>query len=44
MTFEQFALVWPMIAIPAVAATVILLTWLLERREDTAGRPSRAPQ
>jgi hypothetical protein len=34
MTFQQFAFIWPMIAIPLVAATVILLTRLLERREQ----------
>ena len=34
MTFEQFALVWPMIALPLVAVAVIMLTRLLERREE----------
>jgi hypothetical protein len=34
MTFEQFALVWPMIAIPMVAAMAIFLTWVLDRREQ----------
>jgi hypothetical protein len=34
MTFEQFAFVWPMIAIPLVVITVILLTRLLEAREE----------
>jgi hypothetical protein len=34
MTFEQFAFVWPMIAIPLVVVTVILLTGWLDRREE----------
>jgi len=34
MTFEQFAFVWPLIAIPLVAVTTLLLTRLLERREE----------
>lgn len=34
MTFEQFALVWPMIAIPLVAAAAVGLTFMLERREE----------
>jgi hypothetical protein len=34
MTFEHFALVWPMIAIPLVAVTVVMVTRLLERREE----------
>lgn len=34
MTFEHFALIWPLIAIPLVAATVILLTRVLEWREQ----------
>jgi hypothetical protein len=33
MTFEQFALVWPMIAIPLVAVTIVVVTGWLERRE-----------
>ncbi len=40
MTFEHFALVWPMIAIPLVAASAILLTWLLERREERRHHPA----
>jgi hypothetical protein len=34
MTFEQFALVWPMIAIPFVAVTVVVLTRWLDRRDE----------
>jgi hypothetical protein len=38
MTFEQFALVWPLIAIPLVAATVIAATRMLERLEERRHR------
>ncbi|HEV2629371.1 MAG TPA: hypothetical protein VGV41_12055 [Pseudolabrys sp.] len=34
MTFEQFALLWPMIAIPLVAASAVVLTRLLERHAE----------
>ena len=34
MTFEQFALLWPLIAIPLVAVTVYWLTGWMDRREE----------
>jgi len=34
MTLEQFALLWPLVAIPLVAVTVIVLTGWLDRREE----------
>jgi hypothetical protein len=40
MTFEQFALIWPMIAIPLVAAVAVGLTVLLERREERQHHPA----
>ncbi|HZQ12592.1 MAG TPA: hypothetical protein VFB31_07275 [Pseudolabrys sp.] len=33
MTFAHFALIWPLIAIPLVAVTTLLLTGWLDRRE-----------
>lgn len=38
MTFEQFALIWPMVGISLVVAVTLLGTWLLDRRERRKAR------
>ena len=40
MTFEQFALIWPMIAIPLVVASVIVLTGWMNRQEERRRHPA----
>lgn len=40
MTFEHFALIWPMIGISLVVVAVLWLTWLQDRREERRRHPA----
>jgi hypothetical protein len=40
MTFEQFAFVWPLIAIPLVVVSTIVLTGWMNKREDRRHHPA----